>query len=650
MYISKSRYETSAPSSFCKFEKAPAPFSMGTDASVWLARTEQCLEQNGIPRDRGTSVARSFLSDDAYVQLLSIAREADLANQLFPTDAAQAAVVRATAEDERVQPTPSLDEETADSRCAVSVVRADTSSDIDRLVEALRRVLTEEIRDSIMPPHQQHRRAYHRPTAARPRELRCYNCGGRRKRFIRSGIRTAHHNTYRRIIDEMLPSVEELDAHSRNALRFVLWKYRRCIATSDEDLGHTELASHRIDARNAAPVKVPPRRLPPTQRHDVQRMVTDMFSWNVIGPANSPWSAPIVMVRMKDGSLRFCVDFRRLNDVTVKDAYPSPRIDDTLEALSGALDEADRLKTAFSTPFELYQFHAPATFQRLMDVALRGLTWSSCLAYLDGIIVFGRKAQEHTDRPFGARVAAYSGGRSEAKTSKMTPNAEDRTLPWSRSIRERYFHGRRKDPRGEGMADTLLPVGSSSIPQPCVVLSPFHQKFFNGSCPVECAPPKRLPLEMDGRFAEGVSAVLSQLSHGNERVVAYASRTLTKFERRYCVTRNSLMSALTIAACVGYATTKSRRGRLPAGSSSWPNTISTCSTGPAEPGRADASLRQRCPQCGISIVAAAALPVATMEKVAPSRCLSIFDIQTWLKAQSTDPTLSVLRSWLASDW
>ncbi|KRZ48231.1 Transposon Ty3-I Gag-Pol polyprotein [Trichinella nativa] len=259
--------------------------------------------------------------------LLSIVREADLANQHFPTDAAHAAVVRATAENECVQPTPSLDEETADSRCAISVVRADTSSDMDRLVEALRRVLTEEIRDPIMPPHQQHRRAYHRPTAARPRESRCYN-------YAPSSGATDHN--YRRIIDEMLPSVEELDAHSRNALRSVLWKYRRCIATSDEDLGHTELASHRIDARNAAPVKVPPRRLPPTQRHDVQRMVTGMFSRLVIGPANSPWSALIVMVRKKDGSPRFCVDFRRFNDVTTKDAHPLPRIDDTLEALSGA--------------------------------------------------------------------------------------------------------------------------------------------------------------------------------------------------------------------------------------------------------------------------------------------------------------------------
>ncbi|KRZ10666.1 hypothetical protein T11_18030 [Trichinella zimbabwensis] len=254
--------------------RAPVPFSMGTDASVWLARMEEYLQQNGIPRDRWKSVARSSLSDDVYAQVmqwpltvnapfadfakmfaeryspiestldarakfvsrrqlpeeslnayadaimllgrkancddtlvrdqfflglrnaelkrqlyssrnepwqqfLSIAREADFANQLFPTDAAHAAVVQATAENERVQPTPSLDEETADSRCATNVVRADTSSDIDRLVEALRRVLTEEIRGPIMPPHQQHTRAYRRPTAVRARESRCYNCGGR---------------------------------------------------------------------------------------------------------------------------------------------------------------------------------------------------------------------------------------------------------------------------------------------------------------------------------------------------------------------------------------------------------------------------------------------------------------------------------------
>jgi hypothetical protein len=106
----------------------------------------------------------------------------------------------------------------------------------------------------------------------------------------------------------------------------------------------------------------------------------------VIKPAHGPWSSPIVLVKKKDGSSRFCIDFRRLNSVTRKDAHPLPRIDDTLDALAGAqwfstidlasgywqveMENRDREKTAFVTPFGLYQFkvmpfglcNAPSTF------------------------------------------------------------------------------------------------------------------------------------------------------------------------------------------------------------------------------------------------------------------------------------------------
>ena len=133
----------------------------------------------------------------------------------------------------------------------------------------------------------------------------------------------------------------------------------------------------------------------------------------MIEPSASPWSSPIVLVRKKDGSTRFCVDYRKLNEVTHKDSYPLPRIDDTLEALCGAkffsaldlrsgywqvqLDDRFKEETAFSTGNGLWQFkvmpfglcNAPATFERLMEQVLVGLPVSVALVYLDDILVPG---------------------------------------------------------------------------------------------------------------------------------------------------------------------------------------------------------------------------------------------------------------------
>ena len=134
--------------------------------------------------------------------------------------------------------------------------------------------------------------------------------------------------------------------------------------------------------------------------------VQQMLSSNVIRPSNSPWASPVVMVRKKDGSLRFCVDFRQLNAATVKDAHPLPRIDDLLDALHGAkwfstldlksgywqvpISEQDKAKTAFRTSSgQLFEFNqvpfglcnAPVTFSRLMDRVLAGLHWERLLSF-----------------------------------------------------------------------------------------------------------------------------------------------------------------------------------------------------------------------------------------------------------------------------
>lgn len=147
-----------------------------------------------------------------------------------------------------------------------------------------------------------------------------------------------------------------------------------------------------------------------------------MLEHDVIQPSYSSWAAPIVLVRKKDGGVRFCVDFGKLNDVTVKDAYPLPRIDDTLDTLSSAkwfstldlasgywqmeFDLVDHPKTAFTTRSELYEFNvlpfglcnAPGSFQRLMQLVLADLQWTTCLIYLDDMIVFGKIFDEHLSR------------------------------------------------------------------------------------------------------------------------------------------------------------------------------------------------------------------------------------------------------------
>ena len=89
---------------------------------------------------------------------------------------------------------------------------------------------------------------------------------------------------------------------------------------------------HLINTGGAAPIRQPPRRLPLAKREEVIGAVKEMYKQEVIEPTASPWSSPVVLVKKKDGGVRFCVDYRKLNDVTHKDSYSLPRIDDSVEA------------------------------------------------------------------------------------------------------------------------------------------------------------------------------------------------------------------------------------------------------------------------------------------------------------------------------
>jgi hypothetical protein len=107
-------------------------------------------------------------------------------------------------------------------------------------------------------------------------------------------------------------------------------------AVGSEDHGRTNKVCHHIVTGDARPIRQPPRRVPLAKQVEVSDMIDDMQRRGVIKESDSPWSSPIVLVRKKNGELRFCVDYRKLNDVTKKDSFPLPRIDATLDTLSGA--------------------------------------------------------------------------------------------------------------------------------------------------------------------------------------------------------------------------------------------------------------------------------------------------------------------------
>ncbi|KAE8893178.1 hypothetical protein PF007_g5544 [Phytophthora fragariae] len=224
--------------------------------------------------------------------------------------------------------------------------------------------------------------------------------------------------------DEPLENEDEVDIRTKDAggralIMQLLRVYRNVSTNAGDCPPATALdVEHHIDTGNVAPIMLKRRRQTQTEDAIIDDNTEKMLKAGVIEEGNGDWGFPVVLVRKKDGEVRFYIDYRALNKITKKDVYPLPRIDETLEALGGALlfttldlragywqirmAEADRDKTAFTTKKGLYRFirmpfglmNAPSTVQRLMNGVLRGLTWVTCLVYLDDIVVFTRGSIE----------------------------------------------------------------------------------------------------------------------------------------------------------------------------------------------------------------------------------------------------------------
>ena len=184
-----------------------------------------------------------------------------------------------------------------------------------------------------------------------------------------------------------LTGYDEWTPEQRKATDDVIEKYHHIFAVEDLELGHTNLVKHEIKLTNYVPFKERYRRIPPHQYKEVRKHLDEMLQIGAIRRSNSPWASAIVLVRKKDGALRFCIDLRKLNERTVKDAYSLPRIEDSLDSLNGSciftsidlksgywqveLDEKNIPLTAFTVgPLGFYECvrmpfgltNAPATF------------------------------------------------------------------------------------------------------------------------------------------------------------------------------------------------------------------------------------------------------------------------------------------------
>ena len=225
-----------------------------------------------------------------------------------------------------------------------------------------------------------------------------------------TGIQTEEGALPPHLID-VLNAATELTANQRAREAHLLAKHVKTFPAPGSPItGRTEAVMHDIDTGSTRPIRCNPRKLSPKKIKIQQELVDKMLEEGQIEHSVSAWSAPTVLVTKKDGTTRFCVDYRRLNDNTKKDAFPLPRIDDslsgqswfsTLDLASGywqvRLSEDAKPKTAFATHSGLFQFavmpfglcNAPATFERLMSQVMRGLHWKRCLVYIDDILVFG---------------------------------------------------------------------------------------------------------------------------------------------------------------------------------------------------------------------------------------------------------------------
>ena len=397
-----------------------------------------------------------------------------------------------------------------------------------------------------------------------------------------------------------LSGLEDWPEKLQQEAKEMLKRNAKVFSKDDMDMGRTNLVKHHIKLTDPVPLKEAYRRIPPQMYDEVKTHLQEMLDLGAIRPSNSPWASAIVLVRKKDGRLRFCIDLRKLNNRTVKDAYSLPRIESILDSLGGAqifstldlkagywqVEMAEECKayTAFTCgPLGFYECdtmpfgatNAPATFQTLMHDCLGELNMNWCIVYLDDIIIFSDTKEEHLKRleaVFQKLCAAglklkpskcfffreeieYLGHVVSGKGISTNPKKIEVVSKWPtpKTVYDvRSFLGfvgyyrrfiknfsRITKPIREvitGLENQSKRTAKKTyIEWTDAADTAFeHLKALCVSTPILAYPDYQLPFTLHtDSSTDGLGAVLYQKQDGKLRVIAYASRSVSKAESNY---------------------------------------------------------------------------------------------------------------------
>ncbi|GFV98673.1 retrovirus-related Pol polyprotein from transposon 412 [Trichonephila clavipes] len=345
-------------------------------------------------------------------------------------------------------------------------------------------------------------------------------------------------NSPQQLTPDLLENAE-LSPEQKSSAERLFQEFEDVFSRNSSDIGHTTVTQHRIDTADHPPIKQHPRRLPFAKQEEVGTLLREMQENDIIEPSSSPWASPIVLVRKKDGSTRFCVDYRKLNDVTKKDSYPLPRIDDTLDTLSGhkwfsTLDLKSGYWQVEIHPEDREKQHSLPAKDYGSSKSCRGRTFEEHLQNIRKVLSKLSDANlklNPSKCKFFQKEVNYLGHIISAEGVRTDPEKVSAVKNWKRpeNLRElrsflglcTYYRNGQKE-----CEDSFLQLKEALTSSPILIYP---------------QPDKPFILDTDASN-ESVGAVLSQEIDGQERVVAYWSKCLSKPERNYCVTRKELLA------------------------------------------------------------------------------------------------------------